>query len=78
MKKTVSMNLDINVGEISAEFLLVYPPGIPIFCPGEVITQEIVNCVKMLKIAKLSVQGTEDPEVNFIKVVKEENLLFIK
>ncbi|MBU5485483.1 aminotransferase class I/II-fold pyridoxal phosphate-dependent enzyme [Clostridium sp. MSJ-11] len=59
-----------SVGKISGEFLMAYPPGIPILCPGEIITQEIIDYVERLKITGLYVQGTEDPEVNFIKVVK--------
>ena len=57
--------------KISAEFLLAYPPGIPILCPGEVITKEIIEYVHDLKRANLYVQGTEDSEVKYIKIVKE-------
>jgi lysine decarboxylase len=63
------------VGLISAEFLMAYPPGIPILCPGEIITQEIVDYVRALKAAKLYVQGTEDPEVNRIKIVSDLQIM---
>lgn len=66
-----------SIGKISGEFLLAYPPGIPVLCPGEVITEEIVNYVQQLKDTGLYVQGTEDPNVEFIKVVEEEDALFI-
>jgi arginine decarboxylase len=69
--KTVSIPLKDSLGQISAEFLMAYPPGIPILCPGEIITKEIVDYVQELKNANLYVQGTEDPEVNNIKVVSE-------
>ena len=59
-----------SVGLTSGEFLMAYPPGIPILCPGEVISQEIVNYVQRLKETGLYVQGTEDPEVEYIKVVR--------
>jgi arginine decarboxylase len=58
-----------SIGSTSGEFLLAYPPGIPILCPGEVITQEIVNYVQRLKDTGLYVQGTEDPNVEYIKIV---------
>lgn len=58
-----------SVGMISGEFLMAYPPGIPILCPGEEITKEVVNYVQKLKDTGLYVQGTEDPEVEYIKVV---------
>ena len=48
---------------------MAYPPGIPILCPGEIITSEIINYVNQLKSAGLYVQGTEDPEVEYIKIV---------
>lgn len=59
-----------SIGHTSGEFLLAYPPGIPILCPGEIVTQEIVDYVKRLKETGLYVQGTEDPKVEYIKVVK--------
>ena len=30
-------------GEISTEMLMAYPPGIPILCPGERITREVID-----------------------------------
>ncbi len=65
-----SMLLEDSVGEVSGEFLMAYPPGIPVLCPGEVITEEIVNYVSDLKKTGLYVQGTEDPRVEYIKVVR--------
>lgn len=59
-----------SIGMISGEFLMAYPPGIPVLCPGEEITKEIVDYVQELKDTGLYVQGTEDPEVEYIKVVK--------
>ncbi|WP_392486652.1 aminotransferase class I/II-fold pyridoxal phosphate-dependent enzyme [Haloimpatiens sp. FM7315] len=73
----VSVPLNDSIGEISGEFLLAYPPGIPVLCPGEIITKEIVNYVSQLKETGLYVQGTEDPKVEHIKVVKETNSVYI-
>ena len=72
---TIPIPLEDSVGRISAEFLMAYPPGIPILCPGEIITQEIVDYVRALKAAKLYVQGTEDPEVNRIKIVSDLQIM---
>ncbi|MGL4730236.1 MAG: aminotransferase class I/II-fold pyridoxal phosphate-dependent enzyme, partial [Clostridium sp.] len=66
-----------SVGMISGEFLMAYPPGIPVLCPGEKITQEIVDYVQKLKDTGLYVQGTEDPNVEYIKVVKAEDAVHI-
>lgn len=65
-----SILLEDSVGQVSAEFLMAYPPGIPVLCPGEVITEEIVRYVDDLKKTGLYVQGTEDPKVEYIKVVR--------
>lgn len=64
-----SVLLENSVGQVSGEFLMAYPPGIPVLCPGEVITEEIVRYVNDLKKTGLYVQGTEDPKVESIKVV---------
>jgi len=56
---------------------MIYPPGIPLIIPGEKITQEIVDYVQQLKDTGLYVQGTEDPEVEYINVVKDEDAVFI-
>lgn len=71
----VSIALDNSIGQISGEFLLAYPPGIPILCPGEKITPEIVNYVEEMKNAGLYVQGTEDPDVNYIKVLRDSEAI---
>lgn len=34
---------DCAVGRISADFYSVYPPGIPVLVPGELITEEILE-----------------------------------
>ena len=67
----VSIPLKESIGEISGEFLLAYPPGIPVLCPGEIITKEVVDYVYDLKTANLYVQGTEDSTVENIKIVKK-------
>lgn len=67
----VPMQLRNSIGQISGEFLLAYPPGIPVLCPGERITYEIVSYVEEMKEAGLYVQGTEDPDVNYIKVLRD-------
>lgn len=69
-KDKIAVSLRESIGYVSGEFLLAYPPGIPIVCPGEILTKEIIDYVEALKAANLYVQGTEDPTVETIKVVK--------
>lgn len=63
------VDLEEAEGEIAAEMIMAYPPGIPILCPGERITQEIIEYVRVLKQEHCQLQGTEDPYMNQIKVL---------
>ncbi len=58
-------------GRIIAEFVMVYPPGIPIFIPGETITKANLEYTRKNIEAGLPVQGTEDVEFQKIRVIKE-------
>lgn len=57
--ETESVPLEDSVGRIIAEFVMVYPPGIPIFLPGEEITLENLVYIKKNIEAGLPVQGPE-------------------
>jgi len=59
-----------SVQRTSAEYIYLYPPGIPIITPGEVVTEEIVSLVNTYKKAQYAVQGPEDYEINKLIVVK--------
>lgn len=67
-----SLSLDESVGQVCGEFVMCYPPGIPILAPGERITREIVDYIQFAKERGCSLQGTEDPEVNHINVIKRK------
>ncbi|UOQ43181.1 aminotransferase class I/II-fold pyridoxal phosphate-dependent enzyme [Halobacillus salinarum] len=58
-------------GRISAEFVMVYPPGIPIFIPGEIITEDNITYIHENIEAGLPVQGPEDDTLETIQVIKE-------
>jgi len=67
-----SLILDESVGQVCGEFVMCYPPGIPILAPGERITREIVDYIQFAKERGCSLQGTEDSEVNHINVIKRK------
>lgn len=67
-----SLTLDESIGQVCGEFVMCYPPGIPILAPGERITREIVDYIQFAKERGCSLQGTEDPEVNHIKVIERK------
>ncbi|RKD31331.1 aminotransferase class I/II-fold pyridoxal phosphate-dependent enzyme [Thermohalobacter berrensis] len=56
-------------GEISGESIMIYPPGIPIVTLGERITKDIIEYIKLLKSQHSVFNGTEDPYVNYVKVL---------
>lgn len=60
-----------SVGRICAETLTPYPPGIPVIAPGEEITAEIVDYVRLELKAGVRIQGPYDDELRMVRVVKE-------
>ncbi len=64
-----------SAGRIIAEFIMVYPPGIPIFIPGEIITEENLTYIQTNIEAGLPVQGPEDYELKFLRVIKEHRAI---
>jgi arginine decarboxylase len=60
-----------SAGRICAETLTPYPPGIPVIAPGEEITPEIVDYVRLELKAGVRVQGPYDDALRVIRVVKE-------
>ncbi|TXK89991.1 aminotransferase class I/II-fold pyridoxal phosphate-dependent enzyme [Parageobacillus sp. SY1] len=60
-----------SAGRIIAEFIMVYTPGIPIFIPGEIITEENLNYIKKNLEVGLPVQGPEDDTLQTLRVIKE-------
>ncbi|MFC4320339.1 aminotransferase class I/II-fold pyridoxal phosphate-dependent enzyme [Litchfieldia salsa] len=64
-----------SVGRIIAEFVMVYPPGIPIFIPGEIITQDNLTYIEKNIEVGLPVQGPEDYELKSIRVIKEHRAI---
>lgn len=61
---------------IIAEFIYVYPPGIPILLPGEVITQDLIDYITEHVEVGLPVKGPEDRSVEFVKVIVETQAIF--
>jgi arginine/lysine/ornithine decarboxylase len=56
--------------EISSEIVTVYPPGIPILVPGEVITDEVIEYLSMMLKLGAIVDGL-DEENKEIRIVKK-------
>ncbi|MFD1955124.1 aminotransferase class I/II-fold pyridoxal phosphate-dependent enzyme [Paenibacillus thailandensis] len=64
-----------SAGRIIAEFIYVYPPGIPILLPGEVISQKNIDYIVDHVEVGLPVKGPEDRSIEFVKVIVEETAI---
>lgn len=62
--------IDEAIGRISADTIMIYPPGIPLVIPGELITQDVVKQYHYYR-QTLGDVLTEAKEKNHITVVKE-------
>lgn len=68
--KKRSLPLRESAGCICSEFVMCYPPGIPILSPGERITTEILDYIEYARIKGCSMTGPEDPEIQNINVLE--------
>ncbi|TCT11687.1 lysine decarboxylase [Natranaerovirga pectinivora] len=69
-KKVASTEFIYSNGYISAEFIIPYPPGIPLIVPGELISKELIEIVLEYKKLGISMIGTADKDLETIKVIK--------
>jgi arginine/lysine/ornithine decarboxylase len=67
-----SLPLSETRGRICSEFVMCYPPGIPILAPGEEITAEILEYILYAKEKGCSMTGPEDAGIQRLNVLKEE------
>ena len=55
---------------ICAETITFYPPGIPVVCPGELLTAELLGYIRDMQQRGLRVVGPEDVSLQTIKVIE--------
>lgn len=58
-----------SAGRVCSEFVMCYPPGIPILAPGEMITNEILDYIQYAKLKGCFMTGPEDMEIERINVL---------
>ena len=58
-----------STGLVAGEFVMSYPPGIPIVAPGERITPDVLEHILFAKEKGCFMTGTEDMDLNYINVV---------
>lgn len=64
-----SLPIEESSGMICGEFVMCYPPGIPILAPGEMITDDILKYIAYAKEKGCFMTGTEDMKIENINVV---------
>lgn len=69
--KKKSLPISESSGKVCGEFVMCYPPGIPILAPGEMITDEIINYIFYAKEKGCFMTGTQDMKIENINVVEE-------
>ena len=57
-------------GRICTEFVMCYPPGIPILAPGERVTEEIIDYILYAKDKGCQLTGPEDAAIERLNVLK--------
>lgn len=69
-KRSVPLHESENL--VCAEFVMCYPPGIPILAPGERITKDILAYIDFAKEKGCVLTGPEDMEIKYLNVVEVE------
>ena len=64
-----SVPLENSVGAVSGDFVMCYPPGIPIIAPGEMITKEIIDYITYARSKGALLTGAEDMSLEFINIL---------
>ena len=57
------------VGEVAAELVIPYPPGIPVLAPGDIIDQVKIDYLRAGAARGMYLSGPADPLLQTIKVV---------
>lgn len=67
-----SLPIEETAGRVCSEFVMCYPPGIPILAPGERITRPILDYIAYAKEKGCSMTGPEDSKIECLNVLKGE------
>ena len=71
---TIKTSLEKALGKVSAEYMYLYPPGIPIIVPGERISQDIIDSCRYYERSGLNIEGLESQSLDEIQIIKEDNI----
>lgn len=57
------------IGEVSAELVIPYPPGIPVLAPGEVISADKIAYLRDAAAHDMYLSGPADPTLQTVRIV---------
>lgn len=66
--------LEKAIGCICGETIAFYPPGIPVLCPGEEITEALVEYIRFYQAKGMRLSGAVDSTLATIRVCQETGL----
>ena len=69
-----SLPIEETAGRICSEFVMCYPPGIPILAPGERVTDRILDYIRYAKEKGCQMTGPEDTKIERLNVLKRTAL----
>lgn len=64
-----TLPIEKTAGRVCSEFVMCYPPGIPILAPGERITKDILDYIAFAKEKGCSLTGCRDMNVEYLQVM---------
>jgi arginine/lysine/ornithine decarboxylase len=66
----ITLNINDALGQVAGESVMIYPPGIPLIIPGEVITEEIISIFNFYVEQGCRIVSVE-PEAELIRVLAD-------
>ena len=63
------VSLQEAVGHMSADTIYLYPPGIPMIVPGEIITKRLADNIEECLSLGLRIEGSSDVQEKILKIV---------
>jgi len=67
------VEVEKSIGRISGSSVCIYPPGNPLIFPGEIISVDIINCIKEAYNLGLEIIGLEETDNN-LNIKTEDDL----
>ncbi len=65
-------------GEISKEYVYVYPPGVPVVIPGEKLNESMIEYLLRQQESGCELRGLKDGEGRKIEVIRDKNCILNK